>query len=214
VNDVYQDQFSSFAPSLWLLSIADLRDQLNLTADPAQVSKLTRFLASSKDVIEFITGPIIPVTRTEQFDGGSRSVVLSPRWVTKITSVTETVGSITYTLTEQPLTSSPVDAYGYTWDKITHKITRRVTGVDIPFMLGRGNIIVTYTAGMLATPQVLQDAAGELIRHWWSHGQVAYAAPFMPGDDAEVAVTDVMGYAIPNRVIEMCQPYAKYGSAL
>lgn len=212
VVDVYQDQFTVVAPALWLLSLSDLREQLNLTADASYTSRLVRFLASSKDVIEFITGPIIAQTRVEMFDGGSTAIVLPYRWVKSITSITETVGPITYTLTEQPLTSSPVDAWGYTWDRITHKIVRRSSGIDVPFMSGQQNIIVTYVLGMAVVPQVLQDACGELIRHWWSHGQVSYTSPFMPGDDGEVPVTNIMGYAIPNRVIEMCQPYARLAS--
>jgi len=214
VTDVYQDQFTVVAPALWLLSLSDLKDQLNLLqTDAGPNGKLIRFLASSKDVIESITGPIIAQTRVEMFDGGSTAIVLPQRWVKSITSITETVGPITYTLTEQPLTSSPVDAWGYTWDRITHKIVRRSSGIDVPFMSGQQNIIVTYVCGMTVVPQVLQDACGELIRHWWSHGQVAYTSPFMPGDDGEVPVTNIMGYAIPNRVIEMCQPYSKQASA-
>jgi hypothetical protein len=211
VVDVYQDQFSVVAPALMLLSLYDLKDQLNLVqTDATQNPKLLRFLASAKDVVESITGPIVsaPVARADVFDGGGESIVLPFRWVKAITTVTETIGAVQYTLTEQPLGSFPVDGYGYTWDRTINKITRRVSGVESRFPLGIGNVVVTYMPGMTSIPQVIQDACGELIRHWWDHGQVAYASPFMPGDDAEQAI-NIMGYAIPNRVAEMLQPYAK-----
>ena len=215
VTDVYQDQFTSVAPALWLMSLGDVKEQLNLLAsDTTSNTRLIRFLASAKDVIEFITGPIIAQTRIDMFDGGSSSIVLPYRWVKSITSITETVGAITYTLTEQPLSQSPVDAWGYTWDRTTHRIVRRISGIDVPFMTGQQNIIVTSVLGMSSVPQVVQDACGELIRHWWSHGQTAYTAPFMPGDDGETPVTNVMGYAIPNRVISMLQPYARLASVV
>ena len=57
-------------------------------------------------------------------------------------------------------------------------------------------------------PQDITDATGELIRHWWANGQQPWRAAFQPGGD-DTGFQPVMGYAIPNRVLEMLLPYKK-----
>lgn len=211
LTDAQTDQFTAAAPTLQLLSLGDLRDQLNINpADTSGTAKLRRFLQSATDVVQNITGPILPQSITRQFDGEGTFLVLPERWVSAISSVVETRGITNYTLTEQPLGHS-VDAFGYTWDRQTNKIIRRAYGGAVAlFPPGLGVVAVGYTAGMATIPQDISDATGELIRHWWSHGQQPFRGVFQatPGDDDGGTVT-VMGYAVPNRVNEMLAPYRR-----
>src|SRR5205085_1715917 len=86
-TDIGKDQFSVVAPSLDLLSLTDLKDQINVAAtDVSGNEKLRRYLISATDVVENITGPLRGQTRTEYFDGNRSTVVLLPRWVSAITS--------------------------------------------------------------------------------------------------------------------------------
>jgi hypothetical protein len=104
-----------------------------------------------------------------------------------------------------------VDAFGYTWDRQTNKIIRRSYGGAVAlFPPGLGVVSVTYTAGMATIPQDVSDATGELIRHWWAHGQQPYRGAFQAttADDDGGTIT-VMGYSVPNRVNEMLNPYRK-----
>jgi hypothetical protein len=211
VTDAQQDQFTAVAASLGLLSITDLRDQLNISPDDnTSTARLRRFLQSAADVVQNITGPILPLPITRQFDGENSFIVLPERWVKSVTEMHETRGITNYTLTEQPLGQS-VDAFGYTWDRQTNKIIRRAYGGAVAlFPPGLGVVSISYTAGMDTIPQDVSDATGELIRHWWSHGQQPFRGTFQAttGDDDGGTIT-VMGYAVPNRVNEMLAPYRR-----
>lgn len=214
VVDVFVDQFTVVSPSLALISFSELKDQLNISVtDTTGTAKLRRFMQSASDVVQNITGPILGQMRTEFFDGHRETIVLSPRWVQSITTITENLGTTVFTLTEQPLSAGNFTQYGYTWDRDTHKITRRANGLTAWFPDGRGNVAVTYKQGINPLPQDITDATGELIRHWWENGQMPGRASFQAqGGDDDGAIM-VMGYAVPNRVIEMLKPYERGPSA-
>ena len=126
VVDVFVDQFTTVAPGLVLVSFSELRDQLNVAPnDTSGSARLRRFMQSATDVVEALTGPMRGQSRTEYFDGNRDSIVLSPRWVQSITTITENLGTTVFTLTEQPLAAGSFTQYGYTWDRSTHKIIRR-----------------------------------------------------------------------------------------
>lgn len=209
-SDSISDQFTCIAATLGLMSLAEIADQLNITAgDTTKNATLIRYVASASDVVQNITGPLLGQTRVDYFDGDVTSVVLPVRWVKSITSVVETIGQINYTLTETPLGTSG-SQFGYTWDRLTHKITRRASGFTTRFMPGDQNVAVTYVQGMTSIPQVITDAAGEIVRHWWSNGQTSYSDPFGVSDgDGDREVVSVLGYLIPNHAAQMLAPYAK-----
>jgi hypothetical protein len=209
--DVITDQFTCVAATLNLISFGDLRDQLNIdTVDTSSTARLRRFVQTATDVVQNITGPILPVTITREYDGEGTFIVLPERWVKAITDLHETRGITNYALTEQPLGHS-TDAFGYTWDRQTNKIIRRAYGGAVAvFPPGLNVVSITYAAGMATIPQDVTDATGELIRHWWAHGQQPYRGTFQAttGDDDGGAIT-VMGYSVPNRVNEMLAPYRR-----
>jgi hypothetical protein len=212
VSDVETDQFTVLAPGLGLISLSDLRDQLNISpTDPTGTAKLRRYTMSATAVVENITGPILPAPQTRIFPGGSSFVILPHRWVKSVTTVQEFWGGMTiYTLTNQQPGSGPLTGFGYTWDPVETKIVRVSGGYECNFKPGQNAVIVNYVAGMATIPPDITDASGELIRHWWAHGQQPYRGAFQatPGDDDGGTVT-VMGYSVPNRVVEMLNPYRK-----
>jgi hypothetical protein len=210
VVDVYVDQFSVAAPTRSLISLGDLRDQLNISAtDTTATAKLLRFMQSATDVIQNITGPLMGQSRTDYFDGNRETVVLMVRWVQSITTITETLGTTTFTLTEQPLGAGGATQFGYTWDRNTHKITRRANGLTSCFPDGDGNVAVTYKQGINPLPQDITDATGELIRHWWQNGQQPRSVSFTnPGQNDDAGAVGSIGYWVPNRVNELLAPYA------
>lgn len=211
LTDVFVDQFTVVAPSLALISFSELRDQLNISpTDTTGSAKLRRFMQSASDVVQNITGPILGQSRTEFFDGNREMIVLSPRWVQSITTITENLGTTVFTLTEQPLAAGSFTQYGYTWDRSTNKITRRSNGLTGCFPSGDGNIAVTYKQGITPLPQDITDAAGVIIEHWWTHGQQPRSMSWTnPGtNDDDIPTTNVMGYAIPYAAEAMLAPYA------
>jgi len=208
---VFADQFTVVAPSLQLISYGDLVDQINISAtDTTTSARLRRFIQSATDVVQNITGPVLPVTKTTYFDGGQSSVTLPYKWVKSITSVVEWWGGATiYTLTAQTPGSS-MGTFNYLWDTSSNSITRYAGGFPTSFFALENSVTVTYVAGMVTIPQDITDATGELVRHWWQNGQQPRAAGFTnPGSDDDTGTITVMGYAVPNRVNEMLAPYAR-----
>jgi len=209
--DVFVDQFTVAAPSLRLISLSDVRDQLNISAsDTTGTAKLQRFISSATDVIQNITGPILPTPRTDYFSGGQTTITLPFRWVKSITSVTEWWGgTTTYPLT-QITPGSSAGAFCYLWDNNSNILTRMAGGFEQPYFGTQNAVTVIYTLGMATIPQDITDATGELIRHWWQNGQQPRSISFTnPGSDDDTGSISVMGYAVPNRVNEMLAPYAR-----
>jgi hypothetical protein len=208
LTDAVMDQFTATPAALGLISLSDLRDTLNIApSDTTGNAKLRRFIQSATKVVEHITGPMLGQSCTEYFDGNRPMIVLSARWIQSITTITEVLGTTLFTLTEQPLGGSYTQ-YGYTWDKSTNTIIRRSSGITFWFPPGDRNVTVTYEAGISPLPQDISDAAGDIIQHWWDHGQQAFAAPYITTDEGDVPVSNVMGYAIPNAAVEKLEPYA------
>lgn len=203
-----QDQFACVAPTVNLISLPDLKDELNIRAtDTSKDAKLTRWLSAANRVIENVTGPIRPYPQTDYFDGGSEYVVLMARWVSAITTVTENWSGTDYTLTEQPVGAS-TSTYGYTWDRDTNTVIRRTTGgYAIPFQQGLRVVKVSYTGGLLTIPEDVQMAAAELIKHWYAQAQPVRSAAFGPNAADEQAMA--LNYSIPNKVIELLDGYRR-----
>lgn len=209
ITDAQQDQFSVVAASLDLVDLADIRDELNISpSDTTRNAKLRRWAKSATTVVEKITGPILPRTRVDLFDGGLSFVVLPYRWVQSITSVVETRGVTNYTLTNQPLGAS-VNAFGYTWNPNTNKIIRRAMGAESIFPLGPSIVAVTYTLGMAAIPDDIQQGAAELIKHWYRKSEVPFRGAFSAAPQEESGLM-VGNYFIPNGVMELLEPWRAF----
>lgn len=109
---------------------------------------------------------------SESHDGGAWLVRTLCRPVLAVTSINESYGTYNRTLTEQPLNgSNGFDAYGYTIDKDTGVIERRVSGAAASFAGGRRNIVVVYTTGYataVALGQDLTDAVRLMTQHFYA----------------------------------------------
>lgn len=187
-----------------LFSLAAAKKAVRLSkTSTAHNDELLEFVAAVTPIIEDIVGPIVPRPCDEWYDGGWSSIVLLTTPVKSITSVTESWGAgTTRILLEQVLDGAgPFDTYGYTIDKTSGTLTRRVSGVASAFAGGRRNIHVVYVAGQPVAPNVLL-AAKEQLRFLWQFARQS-THPGMANDDTEVEYTDA-GYAVPRRVIELC----------
>lgn len=208
-----QDQFTVEAPSLNFMSLPDLKDRLHLKAtDSSKDAYLRECLRAATGVVENITGPILPRTMVEHFDGGQTSIVLSAERVSTVTSVSETYGPIQHVLTEQPLGAS-VDAYGFTWDRATGVLVRRGAGGSLGrFASGVGNVAVTYRAGFATIPADVARATAVLIGHWFQKDTVAYRSPGPYGAQGGDDTVMVGNYEVPNAVLELLEPLRRMPS--
>lgn len=194
-----------------LVAIGDVASHLNW--DSAQQTKyateMARFISAVTPVVERITGPVVQRAYDEWFDGGGQQIILRKPVVT-VTLLTEASGGNSIqTLTNEPLTAAG-DGYGYTVNNDTGVVTRRANGIAAAFAAGVENIHAQYTAGLCAdtgsVPANIALGALEIIRVNWQPQQGGNR-PTMGTVDPNVADgLRMMGFFLPNRVMELLQP--------
>lgn len=139
-------------------------------------AEIASFLGAAIQIVEGLTGPILPVTRVRNFSGG-RAAILLDEWPMTITQVKEN-GSV-------------IAAAGYTVDDETGILYRgSSTGPGFPWSHGQRNIEVTYTAGTRIASDRVRLAIKELMRYMWRqvHGN---PASFQDGFISQAAVSGV-----------------------
>ncbi len=191
----------------YIVKFSDAISELNLPGTPSDGGvKLQNFINAAQAVIEDMVGHVIDTTVTEIYDGGNTTIYLRQLPVLSITSIVETIGLIDYNLTNQPV-GAPVDNFGFSLDDPnTGRITRRSAGSQpFPFYKNTGNVSVTYTAGRTTVPPNIYLATLELLRFWWQQGQQGLR-PGFGQPTADTGSPTPMGFLVPNRVKELCQP--------
>ena len=192
-----------------LVTIPDVVAELNLPSTPADTTELQGFIDAATGVVEDYVGHVVNVSVTEVHDGGDVSIWLRETPVVSVQSITEVIGLIPYTLTEQPV-GSPVDNFGYTLDDpASGMVVRRSAGSSpFPFFDNVGNVTVTYTAGRASVPANVRLGTLELIRHMYERGQQGMRPAYGAPADEAYGPTPA-GYLVPNRVKELLQPSLK-----
>lgn len=186
----YSDVFDVLATNpRFIVSLAGMRQHLGLNAaNTTHDEELREYLAAATDVIEAITGPVLPATVTETHDGGKPALLLRNAPVTAVTSVTES-GTV-------------LSATDYTLDPYAGTLARTVGLVSYVWAYGRSNVQVTYTVGGGVVPGYIILAARELVRHWYQRGRQS-PRPAFGGSTPDDGSQYVAGYAIPNYVVGM-----------
>jgi hypothetical protein len=204
----YQDVFDVRPNGMSaLVSLSDVTEYLNLPTQPAvELNKLQRILNASSILIQDITGPMAPTVYTEWFDGGTETVSPSHKPVIRVLSAAEYYGISEFVLTEQPL-GFQTDAFAFTVDYITGEVMRRTYGgAAAQYAIGDKNVRITYQAGRSYVPENVQLGTLELVRFFYNHTQVPSGRGGRPaGPDGLENV--LIGFAVPNFVVEMVQPH-------
>jgi hypothetical protein len=209
---VSEDQFTVRPTGVeQFVDLLSVKKHLNLSlTDTRQDDELQNFILAAADLARDVCGPFMAETWTQYFDGGVSHI--SPDWlpVASVLSVTEYYGLVTYTLHEEPL-GAQMDAFAFTVDYLTGTITRRTLGGEAAtFAAGSKNIKVVYTAGRSGViPYTVRLGALELIRHLWQQtqqsGRPKFGSAVMDGDSAGTP----MGFALPDRVVELWSPFRR-----
>lgn len=128
-------------------------------------------------------------------------VKLNYRPVTVLTTVTEYSHTTAQVLTAE--TNAAKTAYNYVADLEAGWLMRRASGSDAYFPVGRGNLVVTYTAGRAANTAAVDAryklAASIFLSHLWRREQGSGTATF-GGFEPERAVPT---FGIPNVVRDL-----------
>jgi len=176
------------ADAPYLVSLADVKAQTNIT-NTVSDEELRVYLEAATGVIERHLGQaVVRRSRTEEHVvpvGGVLVLNWSP--VISVTSLAQVGGA--------------------TWDPATLHVTS--TGV-VTSPLGAaptGHLTVTYIAGMTVVPEEYGLAARIIVQHLWETQRGAAGAPRAGGLGDTLGVTRAvgsgLGYAIPNRALEL-----------
>jgi hypothetical protein len=179
-------------------------------SDTSQDAELQGFVDAAGDLARDVLGPVFPETHTQDFDGGGPTIVVDWLPLASVTSVTEYYGLSGFELTEQPL-GGQINAFAFTVDYTTGQITRRTFGGEAAlFAPGTKNIKVVYVSGRdgVVAPTVRLGAL-ELIRHLWQltqqGGRPRFGGAALDGESMGVPT----GFALPQRVMELWQPFKR-----
>jgi hypothetical protein len=173
-----------------LLTLDDAKAQLNITTTSNDV-ELQAYVDAVGPVIEGFIGPVDPREVVEMHrDPG---VVLVLR-TTPVISVTEIVGL--------GPSGRSVDAGGLVVDGDTGEVWQ-ASGAR-----WWGPLRATYQAGRSEVPPTVNLAARMLVQHLWRTQTAARGPVIAGGDDYSVSeVIPGLGYAVPNRVLELLEPW-------
>ena len=194
-----------------VVDLGSVKAHLNITTiDADRDAELQGFILAAGEIARDVVGPLLPEQHTQFFDGGTSSIV--PDWLplASVQSVTEFYGLSQFPLTEQPLGTQNT-TFGYTVDYTSGQVTRRTFGGEpARFAIGAKNIKVVYTAGRGgAIPWTVRLGALELIRHLWSMTQQGGIQRVGLPAAADDAVRVPTGFALPQRVLELWQPFKR-----
>lgn len=193
-----------------IITLQDAKDQLNITSSTSDPELQFFVSAASASVSQRLGSVAGSPVRDETYDGGSPTIMLRSTPVASVSSVTESFGSsIVYTLTNQPL-GTGFDAYGYTVDLVSGLLTRRASGVAVPFAYGIRNVHVVYVAGYSTVPADIQQALRLLVQHMW---ETQRGSSRRPGQNTADEYDPRGSYAWPRRVEELLAPYYSQGIA-
>ena len=190
----YTDVFDvrDAAPPL-LFSLAAAKAKLDIPMTSTSVDdELREFIEATTQCVEYFVGAVVRRTVQQVVQGGRYSVVLHTRPVLSVTSI---VGIQPW---QMPINVSALDI-----DTATGIVRR----TDIlPFW--QGEYRATYIAGRTAVPANVSLAAKLILQHMWRTNYGATRGLTGIGGGEDFAVTEQvpgLGYAIPNRALQLLQ---------
>jgi hypothetical protein len=173
-----------------LITLADAKAQLNITdTDATRDTELQTYVDAATNIVEYHCGPVSATAVVEtHWTGDVTTVVLRRSPVTTVTSVVPAMTTDTSTYNPSVFL---LDSTG--------GLLRTTDGT-----LWSYPITVTYTAGRSSVPAAMNLAARIIVAHLWStqYGASDYQTPI---DDT--TTLPALGYAIPNRALELLAPY-------
>lgn len=174
-----------------LITLDDAKAQLNIT-DDSQDAELQAYIDGLTPVIEGIIGPVENRTVTETVRGTGAALALQQVPAVSLTSLTaQLTGGTSYNVA------------GLHLDGATG-IVRRLDG---GYFTG-GPWTAVYEAGRGTVPATVNLASRILLQHLWSTQRFSRGGLAGGGDDYSVTEpVPGFGYAVPNRVLQLLEPY-------
>lgn len=166
-----------------VVTLVDVLDHLNIFSADSE-AEIEAMLAAAEAAVITRVGPIVAEDRTDRVDGCKDSLLLPAAPIIEITSLSTSDGT---TVDLSALTVD--DEVGLIEYTAGGRFTARKYDVE-------------YRAGWEEAPADLQLAIKELVRHLWATQRGGSSRP-----GSAVQEPQGPGYLMPNRVLELLQPY-------
>ncbi|MEU0522763.1 head-tail connector protein [Streptomyces niveus] len=174
-----------------LLTLDEAKAQLNITST-ANDAELLAYIEAVTEVIEWHVGPVVVRVVTEEINGQGRYLCLLHPPVRSLTSLTPVLGG------------AALDVAGLHVNGATGVIRRKDGGT-----FSGGPWEAVYSAGRDEVPPTVNLAGRILLQHLW-RTQLGQARGGLAGGNSDFSVTEPVpgfGYAVPNRVLQLLEPY-------
>ncbi|MFF9129123.1 head-tail connector protein [Streptomyces sp. NPDC014806] len=176
-----------------LITLADAKAQLDITT-ATHDTELQGYIEALTAVVEGIVGPVETRTVTETVNGRGPALCLAQTPAVSLTSITP-----------QLTGGTALDVAQLHLDGATGIIRRRDGG-----RFYGGPWTVVYTAGRPEVPPTIRLAALILLQHLWrtQYGAARGLTGIGGSDDFSVSEpVPGFGYAVPNRVLQLLEPF-------
>ncbi|WP_155054586.1 hypothetical protein [Streptomyces blattellae] len=177
------------AAPAWIFSLADGKSHLKLTTT-SQDEEVRRWIGATTRCVEWFVGPVAVRTVTETHHvGWAEALALRQMPALALTSVAAVLdGGTSYAVADLDL------------DGATGIVRRKDGGLMI------GPLRATYTAGRRIVTENISSAAELILQHLWRTRQ-GPGRPQRGGEDFDVTEPiPGLGYAIPNRALQLLSP--------
>lgn len=176
-----------------LFSLASAKAKLDIPAtSTSSDEELREFIEATTAAVEFFVGPVVRRTVQQVVCGDREAWVLHTTPVLAVTAITPVQ------TWQQAIDVSVLDLDAHTG------ILRRTDGL----WFFSGDYRVTYTAGRAMVPPNVSLAAKLILQHMWRTNYGASRGLAGIGGGEDFSVTEAvpgLGYAIPNRALQLLQ---------
>jgi len=168
------------AGTLEWISVDEVKRQANIKTSTSD-EEVDLIRGAAQDLVEQLIGPVLWRTVTETVAASRDGVVALRNFpIVSLTSLTSSGTSVTSTL---------------------NSTGGMLTGITV-----YGDLTATYVAGRTSVPDAVRMAALIIAAHLWETQRGASPSP-IPTDDFGSSQPFGVGFAIPNRAMELLSPY-------
>lgn len=175
-----------------ILSLADAKAHLNLT-DSSEDEEVRFWNGATTRAVEFFVGPVVVREFTEVHqERAMRTAVLLRTPVVAVTAVAPVMpGGMTYNVDDLVVDGET-------------GLVRLASGSVL-----RGPLRFTYRAGLPVIAENISGAARIILQHLWRTQRASGRSGGIAGSSSDYSVTEPipgLGYAIPNRAVQLLGP--------
>jgi hypothetical protein len=195
-----------------IVSLAEAKDILQLTGTTQFDARLQGWNGSATEVIEYMCGPVVQQTVTETLPARGLETHLSKPPVLELVAWTEVPAELANLGITVPVPASPMirtRVYGIEYP-ITELYCDPRRGVvtntsGLPFYYC--SYVWQYQAGRVVIPFAIYDAAKIILEHLYQVYRGGTGAQDVAAGES-TTVLPGFGFAIPNRALQLIQPYS------